>query len=339
MVGGAGAGRGGPGGKAYPGRARPRRRRRAAARAHGRAAARARGPAGIKEPLPVELATSLRPPAGPPRPAACLAGLTASGRSNLARRKVSGLGAAGSVRLNAAMASGRARAASAGSGRRRRRLPMELPLASPGLRATASARPIRASAGSPRPVAAQVPLPRACPPNHRAGWDTPPAPPMSGAPGIGCCLCRPVRRHFRCVENQSALRTPRGPPSATQAQQPRHALSGSHQSAPHLRLLQTAAWQQPAAGRALLPGANNPGSDPLASSSPLGPGRCGLPGPAVRARPQTRGPAPGHQGTSLDRSAPRHAGRCSSRPAGDSPPQTYACRPPPGPFLSNPASA
>lgn len=138
MVGGAGAGRGGPDGKAYPGRARPRRRRRAAARAHGRAAARARGPAGIKEPLPVELATSLRPPAGPPRPAACPAGLTASGRSNLARRKISGLGAAGSVRLNAAMASGRARAASAGSGRRRRRLPMELPLASPGLRATAS---------------------------------------------------------------------------------------------------------------------------------------------------------------------------------------------------------
>lgn len=36
--------------------------------------------------------------------------------------------------------------------------------------------------------------------------------PMSGASDIGCCLCSPVRRHFRCVEHQSALRALRGPP-------------------------------------------------------------------------------------------------------------------------------
>lgn len=35
---------------------------------------------------------------------------------------------------------------------------------------------------------------------------------MSGASDIGCCLCCPVRRHFRCVQHQSALRALRGPP-------------------------------------------------------------------------------------------------------------------------------
>lgn len=143
----------------------------------------------------------------------------------------------------------------------------------------------------------------------------------------------PVRREPISVEN-SAGPALRDSSSATPTRLVRiPPISSAPPVAPNGGRATAGGWEGTAAGR------QQPRERSSASSSPLGPGRCGLPGSTARARPQTWGPAPGHRGTSLDRSAPRHAGRCSSRPAGDSPPQTYACRPPPGPFLSNPASA
>lgn len=281
-------------------------------RAHGRAAARRGGLRGDQGPLPVELATSLRPPAGPPRPAACLAGLTASGRSNLARRKVSGLGAAGSVRLQrwpraepGPRPPGQASATAAHS-----------PWSSHWLPRTARHR-LRASNPRERRVAqsprksASLGLPAQSP---RHGWDTPPAPPMSGAPGIGAvCAARaealPVRR-----EPIPALRTPRGPPSATQAQQPRHALSGSRNQ------LRTSGCSKRRPGNSRRLGGHccraptTPGAILLPPRALLGQAAAGSRAPPHRARPQTRGPAPGHQGDVPEPISPASRRRMSAPP-------------------------
>lgn len=158
------------GGGAYPGQARLRRRWSAAERASRKAAARVRGPAGIKGWRSAGPAASLRPPG------ACLAGLTASGRSNLARRKISGLGPAGSVRLSAAMAKGRAPPASARSTRRRRR-PMQLAPSSSQDRAPPPAGPSVQSPRRYRLCCACIQSPRG--PGHASD-----SRPMGGALGI-----------------------------------------------------------------------------------------------------------------------------------------------------------
>lgn len=161
-------GAGGARSGAYPGRSRPRRCPQGVGRARGRGAARARRSAKIEGGRSASRLNSLRGPGTPPSPAALRASVTASGRSNLARRKISGLGPEGSDRLKAAMASGRApaRAPAAGSTRRLRMQPAPASFGRPP---------------PPRPgTCVQSPrgpglLPRlGLPPNHRAGWDLSP---------------------------------------------------------------------------------------------------------------------------------------------------------------------
>lgn len=122
-------------GPAHLGRARRALRAPAAPTAHGRGGSRARRPAEENE---RRAEPSPSAPPAPPRPAA----LTASGRSNLARRKVSGLGAAGSARLSAATASGRAAAPRT----RRRHRAMRLP---PGSRRQSQGAGPAANHGAP----------------------------------------------------------------------------------------------------------------------------------------------------------------------------------------------
>lgn len=85
-----------------------------------------------------------------PTPAAYPDILTASGRLNFARRKISGLGPAGRDRLNAAIASGRALAAPSTRCLRRPMQPAPSRLGSPA-RASRTQRPISARAGT-RPL-------------------------------------------------------------------------------------------------------------------------------------------------------------------------------------------
>lgn len=134
-------------------------------------------------------------------------GLTASGRSNLARRKVSGLGPAGSARLSAAIASGSAPAAPARSARCRRR-PM---------------RPAPTSLDrAPPPAGPRVQSPRRC----RlccARTQSPRGPGHAPTPANERCTrpqsrprCR-LWRHFRSSGAQSALTAPRAQPSTAQS--------------------------------------------------------------------------------------------------------------------------
>lgn len=161
----------------------------------------------------------------PADPAPCPAGLTASGRSNLARRKISGLGPAGSVRLSAAMASGKAPTAAPRSTLRRRR-PMQLALTFLGLRAAAagSQRPITAPVPAllgPRPITERVETRLQRRPNERCPR------PLSAVSSVQCAgISGALRANWR--------RQLRGTLFVAQSlRHPTAASSRPHQSAPH----------------------------------------------------------------------------------------------------------